>query len=66
MQTESIFSTLLARAAFLKHAVQGVASQAVWDAYEAAKSYLRKKFAANPDATRALELATANPRGSRC
>ncbi len=61
MQTESIFSTLLTAAAFLKHAVQGVASQAVRDAYEAVKSYLRKKFAANPDATRALELATEKP-----
>lgn len=61
MQTESIFSTLLAAAAFLKHAVQSAASQAVRDAYEAAKTYLRKKFAANPDATRALELATAKP-----
>jgi len=61
MQTESIFCTLLAAAAFLKHAVQGVASQAVRDAYEAAKTYLRKKFAANPDATRALELATIKP-----
>lgn len=61
MQTESIFSTLLGAAAFLKHAVQGVASQAVRDAYDAAKSYLKKKFAANPDATRALELATEKP-----
>ena len=61
MQTESIFSTLLAAAAFLKHAVQGVASQADRDAYEAAKSYLRKKFAGNRDATRALELATEKP-----
>jgi hypothetical protein len=61
MQTESIFSTLLGAAAFLKHAVQGVASQAVRDAYEAAKSYLRKKFTANPDAARALELATEKP-----
>ncbi|MBI2512170.1 MAG: ORF6C domain-containing protein [Opitutae bacterium] len=61
MQTESIFSTLLAAAAFLKHAVQGVASQAVRDSYEATKTYLRKKFAANPDATRALELATEKP-----
>jgi hypothetical protein len=61
MQTESIFSTLLAAAAFLKHAVQGVASQAVRDAYGAAKTYLRKKFAANPDAARALELATEKP-----
>jgi hypothetical protein len=61
MQTESILSTLLAGAAFLKHAVQNVASQAVRDAYEAAKTYLRKKFVANPDATRALELATEKP-----
>ena len=61
MQTESIFSTLLAAAAFLKHAVQDVASQAVRDAYETAKAHLRKKFGANPDATRALELATAKP-----
>jgi hypothetical protein len=61
MQTESIFSTLLAAAAFLKHAVQDVASQSVRDAYEAAKAYLRKKFSSNPGATHALELATAKP-----
>src|SRR5664280_246509 len=61
MQTESIFSTLLAAAAFLKHAVQDAASQSVRDAYEAAKTYLRKKFSTNPDATRALELATEKP-----
>ena len=54
MQTESIFSTLLAAAAFLKHAVQDVANQAVRDAYEAAKTYLRKKFSLNPGATHAL------------
>jgi len=61
MQTESIFSTLLAAAAFLKHAVQDAASQSVRDAYEAAKTYLRKKFSTNPDATRALEMATEKP-----
>src|SRR4051812_38217802 len=61
MQTESMFSTLLAAASFLKHAAQGVASQAVRDGYETVKGYLRKKFAANPDATRALELATEKP-----
>lgn len=61
MPTESIFSTFLAAAAFLKHAVQGVADQAVRDAYEAAKSYLRQKLSTNPDAVRALELATAKP-----
>ena len=61
MQTESIFSTLLAAATFLKHAVQDVASQSVRDAYEAAKAYLRKKFSSNPGAAHALELATAKP-----
>ena len=61
MQTEPIFSTLLAAAAFLKHAVQGVATQAIRDAYEAAKTYLRGKLASHPDATRALELATEKP-----
>lgn len=61
MPTESIFCTLLAAAAFLKHAVQGVASQAVHDAYEAAKTYLRHKLATNSDAARALELATEKP-----
>ncbi len=61
MQTESIFSTLLAAAAFLKHAVQDVASQSVRDAYEAAKAYLHTKFSSNPGATHALELATAKP-----
>jgi hypothetical protein len=61
MQTESIFSTLLAAAAFLKHVVQDVANQSVRDAYEAAKCYLRRRFGGNPDATRALELATAKP-----
>src|SRR5664279_5549796 len=61
MQTESIFSTLLAAAAFLKHAVQDVANQSVRDAYETAKTYLRKRFSTNPDATRALELAMEKP-----
>ena len=61
MQTESIFSTLLAAAAFLKRTVHDVASQSVRDAYEAVKSYLQEKFGANPEATRALELATAKP-----
>jgi len=61
MQTEFIFSTLLAGAAFLKHAVRGVTDHGLLDAYEAAKAYLRKKFGINPDAMRALELATAKP-----
>jgi len=61
MQTESIFSTLLAGAAFLKHGIEYAASQAVRDIYETVKTYLRAKFAANPDASRALELATEKP-----
>jgi len=61
MPIDPIISTLLAGAAFLKHAVQDVTSQAIRDAYTAVKSYLQKKFAANPDATRALEIATAKP-----
>jgi len=61
MPTESIISTLLATAVFLKHAVQDVASQSMRDGYAAAKSYLKKRFGLNPDAARALELATSKP-----
>jgi hypothetical protein len=61
MQTEPIISTLLAAAAFLKHAAQDVASQSIRDGYDAVKSYLKKKFGANPDAARALEMATSKP-----
>jgi hypothetical protein len=61
MPTESIISTLLAAAAFLKHAVQDVSSQVIREAYNATKSYLQKKFAANPDTVRAFEMATAKP-----
>jgi hypothetical protein len=61
MRNEIILSTLLAGAAFLKHAGHGVAEQAVRDAYEAVKSRLKDKFSGNPDATRALELATSKP-----
>jgi hypothetical protein len=61
MPTESIISTLLAGAAFLKHAVHDVARQSISDGYDAAKSYLKKKFAANSDAARALEMATTKP-----
>jgi hypothetical protein len=61
MQTEPIISTLLAAAAFLKHAVQDVANQSIRDSYAVVKSYLQKKFGAHPDAARALEMATAKP-----
>jgi len=61
MPTESIISTLLGAAAFLGHAVQDIASQAIRDGYDAAKSYLKKKFGAYPDAAHALEIATSKP-----
>src|SRR5882762_5453522 len=61
MTTESILSTLLAAAAFLKHALEDVAGQSIKDAYAAAKTYLLKKFSANAEATRALEMATDKP-----
>jgi hypothetical protein len=64
MQTETIFSTLLDAAKLLKNPFQGVAGQALRDAYNASKSYLGKKFAANPDAARALEFATEKPESS--
>jgi hypothetical protein len=61
MPTETILSTLLAGAAFLKTAIQNTATQSVRDAYDAAKAYLRNKFSGNADAVRALELATGKP-----
>jgi hypothetical protein len=61
MQTESIFATLLAAAAFLKHPVQDVAAESIKDAYTAAKKYLRQKFGEDSEAADALELATAKP-----
>lgn len=61
MQTESIITTLLAAAAFLKHPVEEVAGQAIRDAYEAARSYLRKKLGADSKAANALEFATVKP-----
>lgn len=61
MQTKSIIDILLAAAAFLKKPLQKIAAQSLKDAYEAAKSFLRKKLAANPDALDALDLATAKP-----
>ena len=61
MHPETIFSTLLSAASFLKHAAQDVARQSIHDAYEAAKTYLRKKLGPHADAVRALDLATAKP-----
>ncbi len=61
MKTASIFATLLAAAAFLKHPLRDVATQAVKDAYAAVKAHLQKRFADKPGAAQALELATAKP-----
>jgi hypothetical protein len=61
MQTETILSTLLAAAAWLKHPVGEVAGQAIKDAYAAVKTYLHHKFGESSDAADALELATIKP-----
>lgn len=61
MQTESIISTLLAAAAFLKKPAQEMVPQLLKDAYEAVKTYLRGKLRPNADAVDALDLATEKP-----
>ncbi|HWA08324.1 MAG TPA: hypothetical protein VG838_02540 [Opitutaceae bacterium] len=61
MQTETIFSTLLAAATWLKHPASEVAGQAINDAYTALKACLRRKFGESSEAADALELATAKP-----
>ena len=61
MNTESIISVIVAAAAWLKEPATSVASQAVRDLYDAAKYYLRRKFASLPEAAQALDLATAKP-----
>lgn len=61
MQTEAIITTLLAAAAFLKKALNDVAGQSLKDAYDSAKSYLRKKFGEGSEGSNALELATGKP-----
>ena len=61
METDSIFATLLAAAAFLKKPMQEVASHSLKDAYDAAKAYLLRKLGESSEAGRALEFATAKP-----
>jgi len=61
METDSIFATLLAAAAFLKKPMQEVASHSLKDAYDAAKAYLLRRLGDNSETGRALELATAKP-----
>ena len=61
MQTEAIITPLLSAARFLKKPIQDVAGQSLKDAYEATKSYLRKKFGDGSEADKALDLATDKP-----
>ncbi len=61
MQTDTIITTLLSAAAFLKEPIHAIASQSLRDVYEATKYYLRRKFGAASPAATALELATAKP-----
>lgn len=61
MPTDTIITTLLAAAAFLKEPVQALASQSLREVYAATKYYLRKKFGADSSAAAALEAATAKP-----
>jgi len=61
MNTETIVSTLLAAAAWLKEPAHAIASQGLRDLYAAAKYYLKRKFTGTPPATMALELATEKP-----
>ncbi len=61
MQTETIVSTLLAAAAWLKEPAHAIASQGLRDLYAAAKYFLKRKFAGNSPASTALELATEKP-----
>src|SRR5688572_24071917 len=61
MQTDTIITTLLSAAAFLKEPIQAIASQSLRDVYDATKYYLRKKFGPGSSAAVALEAATDNP-----
>ncbi|PTY01438.1 hypothetical protein DB347_25455, partial [Opitutaceae bacterium EW11] len=54
MQTESIITTLLAAAAWLKDPVRAVASQSLRDVYDALKYYLKRKLAWSEAAGTAL------------
>src|SRR5437763_1833758 len=61
MQTETIVSTLLAAAAWLKEPAHTLASEGLRDLYDALKYYLKKKFAGSPPASLALESAIEKP-----
>jgi len=61
MQLDTIITTLLSAAAFLKKPIQEVASQSIKDVYEAVRTYLRKKFGEGSDAAKVLDLAVEKP-----
>jgi hypothetical protein len=61
MHTESIVTTLLAAAAFLKKPIQDLTCQSLKDAYDAARYYLRRRLGEQSDAAKALEQATQKP-----
>lgn len=61
MQTDTIITTLLSAAAFLKEPIQAIASQSLRDVYESTKYYLRRKFGPESKAAVALEAAAEDP-----
>jgi hypothetical protein len=61
MQTETVVSTLLAAAAWLKEPAHAIASQGLRDLYAAAKYYLKRKFVGSRQASAALESALEKP-----
>lgn len=64
MQTDTLISTLLSAAAFLKEPVRAIASQSLRDVYEATKYYLRRKFGVPSRGATALEMATDRPQAA--
>lgn len=61
MPIETIITTLLAAAAFLKNPIQDVACQSLKDAYDTVRCYLRRKLGEQSDAAKALEQAMEKP-----
>lgn len=61
MNSETIFTTFLAAAAFLKEPVQSAAAEAVREIFQAAKYYIRRRLGDSSDAGRALEQAADKP-----
>lgn len=61
MSTETLLTTFLTAAAWLKEPARALTAQALRDLYDTTRYYLRRKFAPHPDAAKALELATEKP-----